>query len=63
MSKQEEIREGIDMKAPIPQALNRVLLAFLADYNGYKIGALSKPLDFYIARAIKNAMYTIHDRG
>lgn len=47
-------RETVNMKAPIPQALNRVLLDFLADYDGYKAGVLSKhfPLDYYIARAI-----------
>ena len=63
MTKQEKIREGIDMKAPIPQALNGVLLDFLADYDGYKVGILSKHLDFYIARAIRNAMYALHSQG
>jgi len=63
MTKQERIREGIDMKSPIPQALNRVFLELLRDYEAYKLGQEGEVLDTYIAKAITNAIYELHSQG
>ena len=62
------MREGIDMKAPIPQELNVVLLEFLNDYDKYKsvpdgLSADFVLLDEYIAKAITGIMVGLHSQG
>ena len=64
----EEIREGIDMRSPIPQAINRAFLHLLEDYRTY----LAQPdplrstfvsLDEYLARGIASLMTDLHSQG
>lgn len=65
MTKQEGMK--VNMRAPIPQAINKVLLELLSDYQDYlkqsPLGARYTSLDEYIAKAIRNVMYELHSQG
>jgi len=68
MDKRSEIRKGIDMRAPIPQAINRAFLQILEDYRRY----LKQPnplaptfvlLDEYLAQGITDLMIDLDSEG
>ncbi len=53
----------IDMRAPIPQVLNKALLSLLIDYDTYKSGLGDILLDNYIAKAITGIMVALDSQG
>lgn len=58
---------GIDMRSPLAQELNTILLKLLEDYTYYKsqsvLGARYTSLDEYIAKAIRSIDETVHKGG
>lgn len=47
-----EMRDKINMREPVPQKLNEILLDFLNMYVKYKLGQEKEPLDYYLAEMI-----------